>query len=242
MSLICAHCRAAVPATPPNGVCPQCGKPWQAAPVLEAEPVGAGPARLSKLAVASLLCAFLICLPILNAGLALGLGIGALASIAGSQGQLKGRGIAIAGIVLGCFSVVALLPLLVVVGPALTRYLSHARIEEIRGQVQQLGQRELDYYQAHGQFLRVPPMPLLRPARPSRIEPSEATLALGWVPPDVSRYQFEVDVDGIGPDARARVTADLGAAGAMGGPPPHEEVLVTPNGLGTVTEVPTPLH
>ncbi len=242
MSVICAQCRTPLSVAPANGICPKCGQAWISGPVLAAESVVPPQARLSKLAVASFVFAFAGCLPVLNAGIALGLGIGALAAISASKGELRGRGLAIAGIVLGVSSVVVVLPMTVVGGAALSRYLQRSRLEEIRSQVHSLGQKEFDYYQVHGQFLRLPPMPLVRPSGPTLLQPTEASRALAWNPPESPRYQFEVEVDGAGPEARARVTADMAALVAMGGQAPHEELLVTPNGVGIVTEVATPLH
>lgn len=57
---------------------------------------GGRPLRVSGLAIASLVCSLVICLPVIHALLGLGLGIGALAAM--RSGTVRGRGMAIAGI------------------------------------------------------------------------------------------------------------------------------------------------
>ncbi|MBC7771442.1 MAG: DUF4190 domain-containing protein [Pyrinomonadaceae bacterium] len=59
-----------------------------------------GPQRTSGLAIASLICSLIVCLPGLGV-IGLILGVIAFMVIGGSNGRLKGRGLAMAGIILG---------------------------------------------------------------------------------------------------------------------------------------------
>ncbi|MFG0251637.1 MAG: DUF4190 domain-containing protein [Phycisphaerales bacterium JB038] len=61
----------------------------------------------SGLAIASLICSLLLCLPFLGPVLGLGLGITALARISASGGRLGGRGLALAGVVIGAILLLA---------------------------------------------------------------------------------------------------------------------------------------
>ena len=72
-------------------------------------PLASGPAKTSRLAVTALVCGILgfLCLPAV-AGLVLG--IVALVKISQSRGQLRGRGLAIAGVCISAFMLVAIIP------------------------------------------------------------------------------------------------------------------------------------
>jgi len=88
-------------------------------------PAPAGPVRTSRLAVASLICGVLgfLCLP----GLAsLGLGIAALIKISKSKGQLRGQGLAIAGICISGVMLLVFVPAALLL-PALARAKSNAQ-------------------------------------------------------------------------------------------------------------------
>jgi hypothetical protein len=241
MRVTCPKCQTASEVPPSGGPCPSCGTALAPTPALPAEAGPAAPARLSRLAVASFICAFLICAPFINAGLALGLGVGALVAISNAKGALKGRGLAIAGIVLGCLSVFPAFGVILWGAIRVPKLISHARLNEVKAQVRSLAQAEFAYYQAHGQFVRVTPMPLNRPTFAVPPEPNEGLDTLHWRPPELTRYQFEVRVEGSGPESKALVTADSGLHGP-GSPPPHEESLVTPTSVGEVTEIPSTLH
>ena len=59
------------------------------------------PRRTSRLAVASFVCGLCFFVPLVGPLLAVGLGVAALVEIARARGELKGSGLAIAGIVMG---------------------------------------------------------------------------------------------------------------------------------------------
>jgi len=59
------------------------------------------PERTSKMAISSLVCSLVCCIPVITGTLGVLLGIGALIRISSSRGRLSGRGLAIAGIVIG---------------------------------------------------------------------------------------------------------------------------------------------
>lgn len=66
----------------------------------------AGPERTSALAVVSLVMSLLCCIPGLGV-LGAGLGVGALLGISGSRGRVGGKGLAVAGIIVGILVSVA---------------------------------------------------------------------------------------------------------------------------------------
>lgn len=108
----CPHCRETfeVPESAAGGVspCPLCGKEVQipnvSAAVAAAPPTTPGDLptalRTSGLAIASLICGLIMCLPPVSlAGLVMG--IVALSQIANPVKRLSGRGLAVAGIITG---------------------------------------------------------------------------------------------------------------------------------------------
>ena len=66
----------------------------------------AGPERTSALAVLSLILSLACCIPGLGL-LGAGLGVGALIGISGSRGRVGGKGLAVAGIIVGILVSVA---------------------------------------------------------------------------------------------------------------------------------------
>ena len=89
-----------------------------AGPSVPAQIARVGGQKTNALAVVSLVSGVLCCVPFLSPGLALGCGLGALKQIDAAPSEQTGRGLAIAGILLG--AITALVQLLGIIG-ALSR-------------------------------------------------------------------------------------------------------------------------
>lgn len=88
-------------AIPPDGLyaCGMTDNPY-AGDFGQSEGIYDGPPRTSALAVTSLVLSLICCIPGLGV-LGAGLGVGALIGIGGSNGRVGGRGLAVAGIIIG---------------------------------------------------------------------------------------------------------------------------------------------
>ncbi len=63
--------------------------------------MGMGAAQTNPLAIVSLVAGIICCIPLVSPGVAIGCGIAAIQQIDKSNGQQQGKGLAIAGIILG---------------------------------------------------------------------------------------------------------------------------------------------
>jgi type II secretory pathway pseudopilin PulG len=139
--------------------CPKCGAentPGAVTPPLSTSATIPGtpvqPQQTSGMAIGSLICGlvpFLILTPIA----AIVLGHLALSQIKHSAGRLKGKGMAIAGLVLG-YGCVAVLPLILIIAAIAIPNLLHARIAAneaaAASSVRTLVTAEITYAEAHG--------------------------------------------------------------------------------------------
>jgi hypothetical protein len=107
------------------------------------------PAQTSGLAIASLVCGILGCIP-LAALAGLGLGIGALSSINKSQGRLKGRGLAIAGICVSAVMCLFMLPAIFL--PALGKARTRAQTIQCGNKMKDLAAAAKTYAQKSGKL------------------------------------------------------------------------------------------
>jgi len=113
-------------------------------------PFPGAPTRTSGLAIASLICGILGCIPF-SALAGIGLGIGALSSINKSRGQLKGRGLAIAGICVSAFMCLIFLPAMFL--PALAKAKARAQTIQCGNKMQELAAAAKAYAQNSGNKL-----------------------------------------------------------------------------------------
>ncbi len=93
--------------------------PAFAAPSVPAQIRAVGGQKTNVLAVVSLVSGIICCVPVLSPGLALGCGWGALKQIDAAPSEQTGRGLAIAGILLG--AITALVQLLGILGALFRR-------------------------------------------------------------------------------------------------------------------------
>lgn len=101
MATFCTQCGTANELAPgTRGTCPKCGSAVTAAGAAPGFAPAAPRLRTSKMAVASLVFGLLFCLPLVSTLLAIGFGIAALVAISNRPSELKGQGLAIAGIAL----------------------------------------------------------------------------------------------------------------------------------------------
>jgi len=132
--MFCARC--GVSNAESGKFCVSCGAPLQAqqppiapaAPIVSAvPPLGAGPVKTDGKAIASLICG--ICFLIFPAAVAaIIVGHLSLAEIGRSAGRLAGRGMATAGLVLGYFGVVGLIPFVLIIAAIAIPNLLRARM------------------------------------------------------------------------------------------------------------------
>lgn len=144
-------------AFPPPPLYPPAGVPYAGAyPAGAGYPPGGfyppppGPVGTSGWAIASLILGILaFCLPVIGSLGAIGTAIGGLVQT--RQRRTGGRGMAIAGLVLGLFTLVAVLPIQVaVLLPALNRAREQANRVKCAANMKQLGMSMMIYGQANG--------------------------------------------------------------------------------------------
>lgn len=109
--------------------------------------------KTSTLAIVALVLTF-VCMPV-----GLILGIIALVQINNSNGELTGKGLAIASIVLSVISVMITGVLMAVAIPNFIRYQLRAKTSEAKAMLGAIRQAQMSYHSTEGGFIRVTPTP-----------------------------------------------------------------------------------
>ena len=200
MTTHCRQCTAANELQPgTTAPCVQCGAPVTApapAAAPSAAPSAPAPARrTSKLAVASLVLAFLICVPVLPAVLSVGLGIAALVAISKHPNELKGSGLAIGGIAVATVAFFFTAILFALAIPNFMKFQARAKQSEAKANLKAL-------YTAN------------RAYEAEQEKPASHLADLGFSPEPHRRYAYFVLGEAIQPDLGGpyELPAELAAA------------------------------
>lgn len=190
MSLHCVRCGATTELAPgAPSVCGSCG-----APIVPVPAAGAPP-KTSGLAIASLVAGLLFCLPGLNMIAGIGLGIAALVAINNRPRELKGQGLAIAGIVLSVGSLFFGGILAAIAIPNFIKFQERAKNAEARALLKALATSESAYFAEHDTFIPFGPVPATLGSEPATV-PASALPQLGFVFHDRVRFQYEAVMEG----------------------------------------------
>jgi hypothetical protein len=197
MPLHCSKCGATTEVTPGSpSLCSACG-----APLAIAAPTVGAPLQTSKLAIGSLVASLIICLPGLNMIVGVALGIAALVKISNHPRELKGQGLAIAGIVLSVASLFFGGIMAAIAIPNFIKFQERAKNSEARANLRSLGTAERSYHAEHQAFLPFGPVPPTMGTQPTPVPESALPAELGFALSGPVRFQYEGVVEGAGSDA-----------------------------------------
>lgn len=108
--------------------------------------------KTSGLAIAALVCGVAFCVPLAPLA-AIILGIVALSNIGNSHGRVTGRGLAIAGICLGAFGIIANIGIMVALAvPNFVKYQTRAKQSEARTKLMAIGTGAAAYHAERQRF------------------------------------------------------------------------------------------
>ncbi len=185
--------------------------------------------------MASLVCSCLICLPGINLLLGVGLGVAALVVVSKSNGELRGREMAINGIVISLATTFFVGIVAAITVPGFIQFQRRAKMTEAKSNLRGLATAEEAFYTDHQRFVPLGPIPS-QPVvdNPIRVPKEAVPAELGWWPEDPVRFQYRATVSGEGAERKVHLTADA-TFEYTDGHPAHAEIDVFPDHIGDLS-------